>query len=214
MPTKRTTFLIDGFNLYHSAVQAGRDLNGATTKWLDIRSLCTSYLPSLGKEYALAGIYYYSALAMHLRATKPQTVSRHLAFIECLRANNIVVELARFKEKQIWCDRCRKFLLRHEEKETDVAMAVGFIELFANDACDTAVLVTGDTDIAPAVRAARRLYPMKEVCFLFPYKRKNGELKQLVSRSFKITKEAYLRHQFPDPVELPDGRTIPKPLSW
>ena len=46
----RVTFIIDGFNLYHSVCDAERDLKGASTKWLDIKSLCSSYLIFLEKR--------------------------------------------------------------------------------------------------------------------------------------------------------------------
>lgn len=35
----RTTFFVDGFNLYHSVCRAGRMLNTESIKWLDINSL-------------------------------------------------------------------------------------------------------------------------------------------------------------------------------
>lgn len=46
----RTVFIVDGFNLYHSVVDAARDAPGATTKWLDLRKLCSSYLPLAGQR--------------------------------------------------------------------------------------------------------------------------------------------------------------------
>ncbi len=123
------------------------------------------------------------------------------------------VELARFKEKWVWCDGCRQTRLRHEEKETDVALAVKLIELFCERKCDSAIIMTGDTDIAPAVRFVQHYYPTKRVAFLFPYGRKNKELaKQALSR--KITKEQYLKYQFPSTVTLADGSLRPKPTSW
>ncbi len=39
MPSDRTTFLIDGFNLYHSVIEASNDLHAASTRWLNIRAL-------------------------------------------------------------------------------------------------------------------------------------------------------------------------------
>ena len=55
----RTVFIIDGFNLYHSVKQASKDLGLADkgTKWLDIRSLCSSYLYILGGNAQLEKIY-------------------------------------------------------------------------------------------------------------------------------------------------------------
>jgi len=102
----------------------------------------------------------------------------------------------------------------YEEKETDVAISTQLLELLHNDACDIVVLVTGDTDLAPVVRAAKRMYPTQEVCFAFPYKRKNNELAALVHTYFNIKKERYATHQFPDTVLLPDGRQLNKPLTW
>ena len=89
--------------------------------------------------------------------------------------------------------------MAYEEKETDVAIAVELLEIFVMDVCDTAVLVTGDTDLVPAITTAKRLFPRKNVLLLFPYKRHNRELKKLVTQSFQLKKETYNRHQFSDP---------------
>ena len=103
--------------------------------------------------------------------------------------------------------------MRHEEKETDVAIAVRLFESFYTDESDTVVIMSGDTDIAPAVRTAQKLFPEKTVAFAFPYRRKNNELAQLVSLSFQINKKLYFRHQFPETVVI-SGRTLRKPDSW
>jgi hypothetical protein len=101
----RTAFLIDGFNLYHSAKSASLDLglNGAGTRWLNIHSLCKSYLHAIGGNAQIAAIHYFSALAKHIEAFKPDVVKKHLLYIECLKATGISVELSRFKKKQIPC---------------------------------------------------------------------------------------------------------------
>ncbi len=207
----RTTFIIDGFNLYHSVVSASKDIGGASTKWLNIRSLCESYLYTISPNHKLEKIYYFTALATHkLRAT----VERHLNFIKCLRETGVIVEIARFKEKTIACNYCHKTMIRHEEKETDVSIGLKLFELFYRDECETVILVTGDTDIAPAVRMVKKYYPAAEVGFLFPYKRKNNELAQIANFSRTIKKERYLHYQFPDPLNSSDGTVIKKPASW
>ena len=212
----RVAFLIDGFNLYHSAKSASHalGLNEAGTKWLDIAGLCRSYLHLFGKAAVLHEIHYFSALAKHLEATKPDVTARHQAYLACLSDSGVRVELSRFKRKRFKCEKCGANLKRHEEKETDVAVATKLLELFVTGAADLVVLVTGDTDVAPAVRTAARLFPQKRVCFAFPYDRKNEELAQLVSMSFHMSKEAYAKHQFPDPYKTSSGRTIPKPQAW
>jgi len=211
---KRTTFLIDGFNLYHSLVDATRALDGAQTKWLSIRSLCSSYLPLIAKDAVLADVVYFSALAVHLEAADPEKVNRHKTYIACLENSGVRTELSRFKKKFIRCDVCRAKLQRHEEKETDVAIAVSLLELFTSDSCDCAVLVTGDTDLAPAVRTAQRMFPSRQIIFAFPYARKNRELARLAKGSFTIGKEQYAKHQFPDVVTVSENEKIHKPSEW
>jgi uncharacterized LabA/DUF88 family protein len=213
MPTNRTTFLVDGFNLYHSVVDASNDIGGASTKWLNIRSLCESYLHIFGRDNKFERLYYFSALATHMNQKDPSTVSRHEGFIDCLKSTGAIIELSTFKQKFVWCSNCHRYILHHEEKETDVSLSVKLIELFWHDECDTAILLTGDTDIAPAIRFVKAYFPQKTVGFLFPYKRKNKELRQL-ALGCKISSQQYLKHQFPNPVTLPDGSLRFKPAGW
>jgi uncharacterized LabA/DUF88 family protein len=212
----RTTFIVDGFNLYHSVEDAARQLGLGSrgTKWLDLRELCASYLHVIGGGAELQQICYFSALAKHLEATKPDVTRRHQTYIQALESTGVVVQLSRFKPKEIRCPKCGAHNVRHEEKETDVALAAKLFEVFARDECDTVVIVTGDTDVAPAVRTASALYPSKTIAFAFPFARKNNELAQLVRTSFHIRKEAYAAHQFSDPLRLPDGGAISKPPTW
>ncbi len=67
---------------------------------------------------------------------------------------------------------------------------------------------------APAIRTAADIFPAKEICFAFPYKRKNKELNAITSKSFLIRKERYVGHQLPDPFTGIAGRIINKPAAW
>lgn len=212
----RTSFLIDGFNLYHSIKSASHDLGlkGTGTRWLDLRSMCSSYLHAIGSNAQIENIYYFSALAKHINAIDPNVTARHRTYIKCLEATGLKTQLARFKKKFISCDKCGQKVKRYEEKETDVAIAVKLLEIFVQNECDTAILVTGDTDIVPAVKTVRRLFPQSNIGFLLPYNRYNRELEQLVPITFKIKKETYIRHQFADPFITPKGKQINKPTGW
>ena len=210
----RTIFLADGFNLYHSLIEAARDA-GVTSKWLDLKSLCSSFLPLVGRaageRATLERIHYFSAPPTHRSQGKQR---RHALYVRCLRATGVNVELARFKPKQIWCPNCQSKFTAHEEKETDVAIATRLFEICHSDEAETVVLLTGDTDLAPAVRTCKRLFATKLILFAFPYKRTNSELVQISPGSFSIKRRSCLRHQFPDPVVLPDGTSIQKPSNW
>lgn len=197
----KTAYLIDGFNLYHSLVDAQHANHGATTKWLDLASLCNRFLPLAGKvqgtDATLEGIYYFSAPPIH-RSQAEQ--NRHALYMKCLRGTGVELSLGQFKRKK--------------EKETDVAIAAKLFEICHTSSAESVVLVSGDTDLAPAVRVCQRLFPNMTFLFAFPYRRVNDELRQLAPGSFKIKGTTYLAHQFPDPLVLPDGTSIAKPTSW
>jgi hypothetical protein len=134
--------------------------------------------------------------------------------MKCLRGIGINVELARFKPKDIFCTKCLSLFVRHEEKETDVAIASKLFEVCYSNEADSIILMTGDTDLAPAFLTCKRLFPNKVIFFAFPYKRTNTELSMIAPGSFSIKLRSYLRHQFSDPLVLPDGTEIHKPVNW
>lgn len=206
---KKITFLIDGFNVYHSILQLREDTFqshglGLNLKWLDLYSLCSSYVPTYGKEYKLESVYYFTALAEHFRNRNPKKIERHKAYIKCLETTGIIVEYGRFKRTRG----------RYEEKQTDVAIGVRLLEILCTDKCDMAVIVSGDTDLIPAVKTCNRLFQNKKVIFGFPYARHNLDLATLCPNSFKIKQKSYKKHQFPNPTILEDGKKVYKPLRW
>lgn len=230
----RVAFLVDGFNLYHSIRDAEKQFGARPQRWLDLRAFCQDYVRHFGRDAVLEGVYYFSALATHLQASNPGVVARHSTYIDAIASTGVQVTLASFKvrDKYVpfehcsfrfrWLKRPIRIPLRGstvifqkaEEKETDVAVAVKMFELLHTAAADVIVLVSGDTDLLPAIRTVRRLFPNVPICVCFPFRRQNLELKQAVARSFKVRKEQYARHQLPDPVVMPDGRVIPKPARW
>jgi hypothetical protein len=82
------------------------------------------------------------------------------------------------------------------------------------DEYDVAVLVTGDTDLRPAVVTLQRLHPEKRLIFAFPFDRKNQELAQIAPGSFVLSAESYAKHQLPERVRLPSGKHVYKPSAW
>lgn len=210
----RIVFLIDGFNLYHSVLAASKYYDDDwSLKWLNISSLCSNYLDLISKNPTLVDIYYFSALAHHKGHEK---VSRHLKLISALKNTGIKIVLSKFKRKHAKCKVCNRQYTAHEEKETDVALAIKTFELFHENVCDIIVIVSGDTDMAPAVRTAQKLFKNKKVVFLFPYDRQNRELEHLVGTGnyFAIDKSQYRRHKFPEKIILDSGERITKPIEW
>ncbi len=208
--SNRVCFLVDGFNVYHSVCEAQSSIKGSSMKWLDMRGLCESYLSSIGNGAALQKVFYFSAFMDWL----PDKAARHEIYVRALRATGVEVQLHRFKQKEVWCKTCKQVHVHHEEKETDVAIAVKLMELLAVDACDTIVLVTGDTDLAPAIRTAKMLWPAKRIWTLFPFGRHNAELKLLAHGWLKVKAKRYLSYQLPNPLKISDSELLWKPTTW
>jgi uncharacterized LabA/DUF88 family protein len=80
--------------------------------------------------------------------------------------------------------------------------------------CDIPVIISGDTDLATAIRTAKRLFPGIKIGVGFPYHRNNAELRQLADVSFKIGPQHYQQFVFPDLITLPTGDKIAKPSRW
>lgn len=209
----RVSFLIDGFNVYHSAVELSRNLGGKSTKWLDLSAAMTSLLPNIGKATTLESIHYFSAFAHHMEAARPGTVKRHEDYLKCLGASGVSVSMGRFRKKLVRCNACKTTVVHNEEKETDVAIAVKLLELFHLDQCDLAMIVSGDTDLAAAVRCANALFLAKLTGFVFPYRRKNSELAAMTNIQFQMKKNRYLKYQLPNPC-IVGGTPIHRPASW
>jgi uncharacterized LabA/DUF88 family protein len=202
--------LVDGFNLYHSIIEALEIQPAASMKWLDLLALCRSYLSAIGRDATLERIFYFSALP----EWRPDKMARQAIYVAALKTTGVEVQLGRFKEKEAMCFSCGATFKRHEEKETDVAVAVKLMELFLLNACDTVVLVTGDTDLAPAIRTAKVRWPEKKVWALFPFGRHNAELKAIAHGHIKIKANAYLKSQLPNPIKISDGELLWKPTGW
>lgn len=230
----RVRFLVDGFNLYHSVKAAEKHLGGDPLRWLNIHALCQTIVQSsLGPGHTLDGVHYFSALARHLERRKPDVVQRHMTFIAALESTGVDVTLANFKRKERtfsladmrlqvrpfrhWLRVPAKWVrlsaITYEEKETDVAIACKLLELLCRGDCDVAMLLTGDTDIAPAVRTAKLLYPNATVGVAFPFKRHSRDLERIVGLHVRLSAQLYAGHQFADQVTA-GARRISKPASW
>jgi uncharacterized LabA/DUF88 family protein len=154
----RVAAFVDGFNLYHAL----RDLGSEHLKWLDIRALCEHFarLPDL----CLIDVFYFSAYA----TWRPSSYRRHREYVRALQANDVKVVMGRFKEKDRRCWRCQADWKDHEEKETDVNIALQLLLGGLRGRFDRALLVSGDSDLAPAVRLLRAEAPGVDVRILTP----------------------------------------------
>ena len=114
MPRDRVTCFIDGFNLYH-AIDSMREQH---LKWVDLWSLSETFIKR--RSQSLQEVYYFSAYAPWL----PEKMKRHRLYVSALIATGVTPIMAKFKDKDRWCPNCGHHWIGHEEKETDVNIAL------------------------------------------------------------------------------------------
>jgi uncharacterized LabA/DUF88 family protein len=109
---------------------------------------------------------------------------------------------------------CNARWISYEEKETDVNISVALIEDAVQDLYDTALLVSGDTDLRPAVASAIRLRPRKRVLVAFPPRRFSARLANGVNAYTRIGSDKIRNAQLPAKIVTADGITLERPGHW
>lgn len=211
----RTHIYIDGFNFYYGAVK------DTPYRWLDLQRLFSLLRP----HDDILTIHYFTALidgthAAHQRA--------YLAALATLPEVNVV--LGRFKAKTVKCrvEECkhqgRRLFRVPEEKQTDVLIAITMIRDAYEKACDNFVLVSGDTDLVPAIKAVKSISESNKTVVYIPVRNeyKQGltsrgfavELRTAADKARSLPNQLLKRALFPNTMPDGFGGTITKPDSW
>lgn len=196
---------VDGFNLYHGLKEAfGRRL-----LWLDLAQLSRSLRP----QSTLLQVRYFTAAVLD----DPPAAARQGQYQQALLAQNpglIDIVQGRYQKKEVSCRTCSAKWTRYEEKETDVNIATALLSDAALRRSDSALLISADSDLSPAVRAASAVYPELFIAAAFPPKRHSAELKKLMPKSFHISDSKIRQGQLPQAVIGEAGRTYRRPPKW
>ena len=202
---KRATFYIDGFNLYH-AIDA---LRAPHLKWLSLQDLSSLLIP--GKSQALEHVVYFSAYATH----RPGSMVRHRAYVSALEATGVECVMGRFKRNHVRCRSCRNQWDRYEEKETDVHIAVRIVDDAYSDSFDVCYLISGDTDLVPAIKILRHKFPEKAfVTISTPGRPHSAEILKHATGKLKLKRSHIERSLLPGTVITSDGRQVARPLEY
>ena len=170
----RTRIYVDGYNLYYGC------LKGTSHKWLDLITLFERHvLPSAATgpgasafELQQPAIRYYTAEILDKVAKAGESLASqqryHTALkklypdrIECIKG---YYSLLQSKAKVVdagnpkrWPRECQEILVwKIEEKQSDVSLALQVYHDAMTGEVDHVVVVTNDTDIAPALAMVRR----------------------------------------------------------
>jgi uncharacterized LabA/DUF88 family protein len=104
--------------------------------------------------------------------------------------------------------------LKNEEKKTDVNIAVALLDDAYDDRFDIAVVVSGDSDLAPPIVSVLNRFPEKRVVVAFPPRRQSSELRRVASAAIPISEAKIRASRLPNPVILTSGHRLLAPRGW
>ena len=192
---RRVFVFIDGFNLYHAL----EELEDESLKWLNLWRLSQSICRP---NEILESVQYFTAYATWL----PEAFKRHRDYVRALEIEGVTVKLGSFKKRRKKCKACGDVSRRYEEKETDVNVAIHLVAETLQNNFDRGVVITADSDFAPAVTLARTLNPDVQIDVVAPPNRfgRARELQPL----FEITKGRVRAARLDDAYHDDDGKLI------
>jgi uncharacterized LabA/DUF88 family protein len=203
---KRAMVFVDGFNLYHAI----DDLQKNRLKWLDLAALAHNLAGR--KNDNLVKTMYFSAFAYH---RLDESVSRHKAYVEALKIKGVECVMGKFKESRKNCRTCHTYWFSHEEKETDVNIALNILSEALKDNYDRAYIVSCDSDLSPAFRMVKNQCPNKElVTVTTPGRFHSKELLNISDHAMAISEKDLSNHQLSDQLYRADGKIFTKPKAW
>ena len=200
---QRVIAYVDGFNLYHGL----REKYQKRYHWLDLPLLVSELLKP---DQQLVATRYCTA-----RISAPQpSVRRQAMYIDALIARGVELHEGKFQAKVRRCFACGKTWPDHEEKQTDVNLAVEMLKDAHLDNVDVLMLISGDSDLAPAIRAIKLLHAEKRVIVAFPPGRFSDVLRNTAHASFTIGRAKIAKSQFPNVVMSASGHELHRPKEW
>ncbi|WP_369752649.1 NYN domain-containing protein [Flavobacterium sp. WC2409] len=200
---ERVIVYIDGFNLYFGMLEAGLDY----CKWLDLILLSNNLLQS---NQVLVEVKYFTSRV----SNNPEKQKRQNTYIEALEAIGVNIFFGNYQSDKIECKRCQNVWPKFNEKMTDVNIATQILIDAYQDKYDMAMLISGDSDLVPPMRAVHEIFKNKRVFAAFPPKRHNQSVSLVAKGSLTIGRKKLVDSQFQLEVIKKDGYVLKKPKHW
>lgn len=206
----KIVFFVDGFNLYHALdhFPSGPDHSRYHKyKWLSLAKLASLYVT---KKDRIEEILYFTTLA----TWDPAKVARHKTFIKAQENEGVTVVYGEFKRKEKRCPLCHTNFWTFEEKQTDVNIALRLFQLAVQDRFEKAIIISGDTDLIPAVKAVKATFPGKQIGVVLPIGRASEDFKKEADFHYKMKEKHLQSSRYADTIALTDGTVLTCPPRW
>ncbi|WP_424946518.1 NYN domain-containing protein [Candidatus Spongiihabitans sp.] len=194
---KKVMVYIDGFNLYYGI----RSIGKASLKWLDVEKLAQSFLRH---NSHLEQVKYFTAMIKGIGDEIP----RQKLYLQALEhhCNNLIIIKGHFLSKGEICRKCNHYNSTFEEKKTDVNIACEMLSDAYENRFDVAFLVSGDSDLVPAVEKVIAIG--KIVIVASPPQRRNSKLNQVATNSFDIDPNRLKKCLLPAEIPVKKGKIV------
>jgi uncharacterized LabA/DUF88 family protein len=210
LPKYKVITYIDGFNLYfgirREAIKRGSldapDPGWYRYMWLDLNAMCNRMLTN---RQQLVAIKYFTAPITGSMGKQ----GRQNAYLDAIRTLPLIeITFGRFEPDRKECDKCGHPAYHPQEKKTDVNIATALICDALEEKYDTAIIVTGDSDLVPAIEAVKTLRPDKRFVAAFPPNRYSKELEDTTKmQPIRIWEPLLRKSRLPEVIKregLPD----------
>lgn len=203
----RVIAYVDGFNLYFGL----RSKGWKRYFWLDL----TTLMGRLCKPDQQLMLTRYFTARIRSSGRNSSDVSRQTTYLDALATlPDLRIHEGKYLIKDARCRSCGASWKTYEEKMSDVNLAVALLTDAFDDRFDTALVVSGDSDLKTPVEAVRARFPEKRVVVVFPPERRSFELQRAAHAWFTVG-EGHLRaSQLPDTVTSTTGVPLHRPASW
>ena len=176
--------------------------------WLDVQALSRNLLKT---GQALVHTKYFTARI----SQPPDKVKRQTTYIEAIQTlKDASIHFGHYLTTPRTCRNCSFVYDVAQEKMTDVNIAVELLQDAFQNAFDTAILISADSDLIAPVTAVRRLFPTKRVIVACPPGRFSVNLTRAAHGYLKIGHGTIGKSQFPDQVTTASGFILQKPTTW
>lgn len=149
-----------------------------------------------------------------MQNSRQNCLTKHRLFIRAQESEGVNVVYGEFKRKDRYCPLCKRHFRSVEEKQTDVNIAIYLFRLAVADSYDKAIIISGDTDLTPAVKAVQATFPTKPSGVVLPIGRASEDFKQTADFHYKMKEKHLQTSRFDDTVVLVDGTRLSCPPNW
>jgi uncharacterized LabA/DUF88 family protein len=214
-PKKRCAIYVDAFNWYFGVFQ-----HRPAWKWLNVQS----FFEALRPDEDIVAIKFFTALVEPIKhvSTRRDRQKRYLKALGTLPKVKIIS--GKYQERTVTCQArdCMRRLEYQvpEEKKTDVNMAVNLLEDAFRGLTDSMVIVSGDSDLEPAVEWVRRNHPQIKITVYIPVleeerqQRRNDNYHRMGVTCKPLPLADILRHLFSASVRVNENETVSRPDEW